>query len=82
MNRITSSKHKHIDATFVHPLNFIQFLIILYIDIINIIKPPGVFAFMNTKTQDLYERVFSSNKYYLTFNNKKIINIRTDTIDF
>ena len=82
LNRMAASKHIHIDATFVHPPNFIQILIILYIDVINNIRAPGAFIIMNRKTQDLYERVFKSIKYCLTYNKTKIINIKTATIDF
>ena len=60
LNRIAASKHLHIDATFTHPSEFIQLLVILYIDIINNIRAPGAFIIMNKKTQDLYERVFKS----------------------
>lgn len=37
---------------------------------------------MNRKTQELYERIFISIKYYLTSNNNKWIKIKTATIDF
>ena len=65
LDRIEASKHLHIDATFTHPPEFNQILVILYIDIINNIRAPGAFIIMNKKTQDLYERVFKSIKYYI-----------------
>lgn len=82
LNRIAASKHINIDVTLVHPPYFIQILILLYIDIINNIRAPGEFIIMNRKTQDLYERVFKSIKYYLSFNNVKNINIKNAKIDF
>ena len=82
LNRIAASKHLHIDATFIHPPEFMQILVILYIDIINNIIAPGAFIIMNKKTQDLYERVFKSIKYYITSNNIKALNIKTIALDY
>lgn len=59
LNRMAASKHIRIDATFIHPPNFLQILIILYIDIINNVRA-GAFVFMNRNSQDFYERVFKS----------------------
>lgn len=49
LNRMAASKHTHINATFVHPSNFIQIFIFLHIDI----RAPGAFIIMNRKTQDV-----------------------------
>ena len=80
LDRMATSKHIHIDATFIHPPDFLQ--VILYIYIINNFRAPGAYIIMNKKNQELYERVFNSIKYYVTSNNTKIFNIKTTTTDF
>ena len=49
LKRIRKSHHTFIDATFHHPLDYNQLLIIMYKDIITNLKIPAFKALMNGK---------------------------------
>ena len=55
-----------IDSTFIHPPDFYQLFILMYLDNINFIYVPAIYSIMNNK---------KSNNYYETL--KKIKNLIT-----
>ena len=67
LKRIRKSHHIYIDATFHHPPDYKQLLIIMYKDIITNLKIPAFYILMNGKKEIYYNIVFES-----------IINIITD----
>ena len=67
LKRIRKSHHLYIDATFHHPPDYKQLLIIMYKDIITNLKIPAFYILMNGKKEIFYNIVFES-----------IINIITD----
>ena len=75
------SKHIFIDATFHHPIEYQQLLIIIFKDIITSEYYPGFFILMSNKTEILYDMVFKSIKNILTQNNIYELKIETITTD-
>ena len=79
--RIKVSKNIFIDATFHHPPDFYQLLIIMYKDIITGLKIPGIYVLMNSKKEILYHYIFESIIKLLTDDKNKEIHIETIVID-
>ena len=79
--RIKVSKHIFIDATFHHPPDFYQLLIIMYKDIITGIKIPGIYVLMNSKKEILYQYVFDSIIRLLSDDNNNHIKFETIVTD-
>ena len=77
--RITN--HLFIDATFHHPYNFSQLLILIFKDVISSEYIPCFFILMSNKTEILYTMIFKSIINILTQQNIYKLNIRTITID-
>ena len=75
IRRIRKSNHYYIDATFHHPPDFKQLLIIMYKDIITELKIPGIYILMNGKSEKLYDIVFNSIINVITENRKIDINV-------
>ena len=73
-----NSKHIFIDGTFIHPINYMQTIIVLFVDEITNLKVPGLFALLSNKSYSDYKNLFLLIKDYV-FD----INInKTITIDF
>ena len=76
--RIRKSKNYFIDATFHHPPEFKQMLILMYNDYIKNLKIPGIYIIMNSKKEELYDIIFDSIVNILTQN--KNIELEVETI--
>ena len=72
------SKHIFIDGTYIHPFNYIQTIVVLFIDEITNLKVPGLFALLSNKSYNDYKYLFSLIKDYIF----DISNNKTITIDF
>ena len=79
--RIKVSKNIFIDATFHHPPDFYQLLIIMYKDIITGLKIPGIYVLMNSKKEILYNYIFESVIKLLTDDKNKEIQFETIVTD-
>ena len=77
--RITN--HLFIDATFHHPYNFSQLLILIFKDVISSEYIPCFFILMSNKTEILYTMIFKSIINILTQQNIYKLTIRTITTD-
>ena len=64
--RTKLTSHLFIDATFHHPVNYAQLLIIIFKDIITSEYLPSFYVLMSNKTEILYNLVFRSIKNILT----------------
>ena len=71
------SNHYFIDATFHHPPEFNQLLIIMYIDQITQLKIPALYILMNSKYEKLYDYIFESVINIITQNRSYEIEIKT-----
>ena len=72
------SRHIFIDGTYIHPFNYIQTIVVLFIDEITNLKVPGLFALLSNKSYNDYKYLFLLIKDYIfDINNNKTI-----TIDF
>ena len=60
------SEHWMVDATFHHPKEFIQMLIIIYIDPLTKENIPGMYILMNSKNNEIYESFFLDVKKILS----------------
>ena len=80
-NILKVSKNLFIDATFHHPKEFYQLLIIMYIDIITNLKIPAFYILMNNKTEILYNYIFESLFRIIWSNKLEDINVQTIVTD-
>ena len=79
--RIRKSNHLFIDATFHHPKDYSQLLIIIFKDFISSEYYPGFFILMSNKTEILYDLIFKSLIRIITQQNIYDISFRTITTD-
>ena len=82
ISRMRISKHWFVDATFHHPIEYAQLLIIIFKDIVTSEYLPGFYILMSNKTEILYDMIFKSIKNILSQNDiyeLKIDTITTDT---
>ena len=79
--RCRQTHHLFIDATFHHPKDFTQLLIIIFKDIISSKYYPGFFILMSNKTEILYDLIFKSVKRILTQFNLYKLQIESITTD-
>ena len=75
------SKHWFVDATFHHPIEYFQLLIIIFKGIVTSEYYPGFFILMSNKTEIIYDMIFKSIKNILLQNNIYELNIDTITTD-
>ena len=75
------SRHYFIDATFHHPPEYSQLLLIMYIDKIKNLKIPSLYILMNGKNEDLYDNVFNSVINIITQNRSYELEINTIVTD-
>ena len=66
IERMRESEHWMMDATFHHPKEFIQMLIIIYIDPLTKENIPGMYILMNSKNNEIYESFFLDVKKILS----------------
>ena len=52
------AKNLFIDGTFIHTLNYMQTIIILFVDEITKLKIPGLFALLSNKSYNNYKNLF------------------------
>ena len=81
ISRLRESKNWMIDATYHHPKEFSQLLIIYYKDIISKEKLPSIYVLMNNKKYENYVSVLESIKILITQNNAISYNVETITTD-
>ena len=81
LKRIRISNHLFIDATFHHPPEFSQLLIIMYRDRVTELNIPGIYILMNKKEQIHYDIIFSSIINILTDFHHKELEIKTIVTD-
>ena len=79
--RIRKSNHLFIDATFHHPKDFTQLLIIIFKDYITSEYYPGFFILMSNKTEILYDLIFKSLKRIISQQNIYNLTFKTITTD-
>ena len=79
--RLKVSKNLFIDATFHHPPEFQQLLIIMYKDIITSLKITGIYILMNSKEEYLYDLVFHSLLRIVWHDNLEHILVETIVTD-
>ena len=79
--RLKVSKNLFIDATFHHPKEFYQLLIIMYKDIITNLKIPAFYLLMNNKTEILYNYIFESLLRIIWSDKIEDINVQTIVTD-
>ena len=82
LRRAAESNNLFIDSTFIHPPEFIQLLVIMYLDIIGFIYIPGVYTIMNSKNEKIYEEILLKIKYLISCNDKFSIKAKTITTDY
>ena len=63
------SKHWFVDATFHHPIEYTQLLIIIFKDIVTSEYYPGFYILMSNKTEIIYDMIFKSIKNILLQSN-------------
>ena len=68
-----------IDGTFIRPPNYLQTIIIMYIDILTGLKIPGIYALFSNKTQQDYDIFFEYIHNLIDLDNCDILTV---TIDF
>ena len=78
ISRARVSKHFFIDATFHHPEDFAEMMIIIFKDIVINEYLPSFYILLSNKTEMLYDIVFKSIIRILTQNN--IYNLALETI--
>ena len=81
ISRIRQSEHWMIDATYHHPKEYSQLLIILFKDIIISEMIPGFYILMSNKSEYLYAIIFKSIIRIITQNNKYNFRLNTITSD-
>ena len=72
-----ASNHYFIDATFHHPKDFGELMIIIFKDIIINEYLPGFYILLKNKTEILYYLAFKSLKWILAWNELYQLNIKT-----
>ena len=68
-----------IDGTFFRPINYLQTIIIMYIDIITGLKIPGLYALLTNKTNEDYDNLLEYVTYLFDINSTDILTV---TVDF
>ena len=81
MRRVAESYNLFIYSTFVHPPEFTQLLVLMYLDVINFVYILGVYAIMNSKEEKLYYETMLKIKNLINCDNKFRIKANTITID-
>jgi len=81
ISRARVSNHFFVDATFHHPKDFSELMIIIFKDIIIHEYIPGFYILLSNKTEMLYDLAFKSVKRILTQNGLYQLNIQTITTD-
>ena len=82
INRLAAAEHWYIDGTFIHPPNFRQILLIMYLDIITNKRIPAFFCILNSKAEILYYKVLLSVKNIISSFNNIPIKLKSVTLDF
>ena len=82
LRRAAESNNLFIDSTFIHPPEFTQLLVIMYLDLIDFIYVPGVSTIMNSKNEKIYEETLLKTKYLIICNDKFPIKAKTITTDY
>ena len=81
ISRARVSNHYFVEATFHHPKDFSELMIIIFKDIINHDYLPGFYILLSNKTEMLYDLAFKSLRRILTQNDLYKLNIQTITTD-
>ena len=72
IKRLANAMNWFLDGTFIHPPEFSQILILMYLDTINFIYIPGLYAIINSKKEEMYDIVIKQFKNIITCNGKLI----------
>ena len=81
ISRARVSNHYFVDATFHHPKDFSELMIIIFKDIIIHEYIPCFYILLSNKSEMLYDLAFKSVKRIITQNGLYQINIQTITTD-
>ena len=81
ISRLRISNHWFVDATFHHPIGYVQLLIIIFKDIITSEFYPSFYNLMSNKMEIIYDMIFKSIKNILSQNNIYNLTIETITTD-
>ena len=81
ISRARVANHLFIDATFHHPKDYEELIIIIFKDIIIHEYLPGFYILVSSKSEQMYDIVFRSIYRILSQNNMYCLNIKTITTD-